>query len=76
MGISLPWTLANERVWNTTHRFAARTFVLGALAGLGLTAVGLDAWLPFIALTAGALIPVAFSLLFYKPLASGGSKAF
>jgi uncharacterized membrane protein len=72
IGIRLPWTLANERVWNTTHRFAARTFVLGGLAGLGLTAAGLDGWPPFIALTAGALIPVVFSLLFYKQLERRG----
>jgi hypothetical protein len=29
-----PWTLANELVWNDTHRFAAKTFVAGGLLGL------------------------------------------
>lgn len=37
-GIRTPWTLANERVWDRTHRFAGWLMVLGggicALAGL------------------------------------------
>jgi uncharacterized membrane protein len=30
-GLRTPWTLANERVWDRTHRFAGRLMVLGAL---------------------------------------------
>jgi uncharacterized membrane protein len=29
VGIRTPWTLANERVWDQTHRFAGRVFVAG-----------------------------------------------
>jgi uncharacterized membrane protein len=32
VGVRTPWTLANERVWNATHRFAAKTMVVGGLA--------------------------------------------
>jgi len=37
-GIRTPWTLADERVWDKTHRFAGRLMVLAAivLAGAGL----------------------------------------
>jgi uncharacterized membrane protein len=31
-GVRTPWTLADERVWDKTHRFAGRWMVLGALA--------------------------------------------
>ena len=30
-GVRTPWTLANERVWDRTHRFAGRVMVLAAL---------------------------------------------
>jgi uncharacterized membrane protein len=56
IGVRTPWALANERVWNATHRFAAKTF----------------GWLPFAALMAGALFPVVYSLVFYKQLERRG----
>ena len=31
VGIRTPWTLASEQVWQTTHRFASRIWVLGSL---------------------------------------------
>ena|SRR5579863_5804076 len=72
IGVRTPWALANERVWNATHRFAAKTFVAGGVAGLALTAVGLDGWPAFVALMAGALVPVVYSLVFYKQLERRG----
>lgn len=32
IGIRVPWTLSNEEVWNRTHRFAGRLWVVGGLA--------------------------------------------
>ncbi len=72
IGVRTPWALANERVWNATHRLAAKTFVVGGLAGLALIAIGLNGWPPFVALMAGALIPVPYSLYFYKQLERRG----
>ena len=72
IGVRTPWALANERVWNATHRFAAKTFVLGGVIGLASTAVGVKGWLPFAALMAGAFIPVVYSLVFYKQLERRG----
>jgi uncharacterized membrane protein YccC len=66
-----PWTLANERVWNDTHRFAAKTFVAGGLLGLILTIIGLHRW-PVIALLVGGLAPVVYSFVFYKQLERRG----
>jgi len=71
IGVRTPWSLANERVWNATHRLAAKTFVLGGLAGLALVLIGFDVW-PVAALIAGGLIPVLYSLYFYKQLERHG----
>jgi uncharacterized membrane protein len=68
IGIRTPWALANERVWNATHRLAAKTFVLAGLAGLALIAMGLNVWPPLIALTVGALAPAVYSPVFSKQL--------
>lgn len=67
IGIRTPWALANERVWNVAHRLAAKTFVLGGLAGLALIAMGLNGW-SIAALMAGPLVPVVYSLVFSKQL--------
>ncbi|HSY63057.1 MAG TPA: SdpI family protein [Terriglobales bacterium] len=72
IGVRTPWALANERVWNATHRFAAKTFVLGGVIGLALTAFGVNGWPPFAALMAGALVPVVYSLVVYKQLERRG----
>jgi len=31
MGIRTPWTLSSEEVWNKTHRFGGKMFILGGL---------------------------------------------
>jgi uncharacterized membrane protein len=68
IGVRTPWALANERVWNATHRFAATTFVAGGLLGLALTFAGLDGWPVFSVLLAGVFVPAVYSLFFYKQL--------
>jgi uncharacterized membrane protein len=72
IGVRTPWALANERVWNATHRFAAKTLVAGGLVGLALTVAGLNGWPVMAVLLAGALIPVGYSLVFYKQLERRG----
>lgn len=72
VGVRTPWALANERVWNATHRLAAKMFVLCGLAGLALTALGMSGWPIIVCLMTGALIPVVYSLVFYKHLERSG----
>jgi uncharacterized membrane protein len=71
IGVRTPWTLADERVWNATHRFAARTFVASGLVGLALSILGLFLW-AILALLVGALAPVVYSLVYYKQLERRG----
>jgi uncharacterized membrane protein len=72
IGVRTPWALANERVWNATHRFAAKTLVAGGLIGLALTIAGLNGWPVMVVLLAGAFVPVGYSLVFYKQLERRG----
>lgn len=72
IGVRTPWTLASERVWNDTHRFAARLFVaVGVFGSLAILA-GLPFFVAFVVLITGALVPVVCSLVLYKRLARRG----
>lgn len=73
IGVRTPWALANERVWNATHRLAAKTFVAAGLLGLLLTVLGVKGWPVIASLMAGAFIPVVYSLIFYKQLERSGA---
>lgn len=45
VGIRTPWTLANDRVWDQTHRFGGKTFVFAGGLLCVLAALPLDlAW--------------------------------
>ena len=73
IGIRTPWTLANEKVWYSTHRFAAKTMVIGALLSLAGVFAGLPiAWCLALVM-AGLLVPAAYSLLVYKRLERSGN---
>ncbi len=72
IGIRTPWALANERVWNATHRLAAKTFVIGGVLGLGMTLVRGNGTPVLAVLLTAAFVPVAYSLFFYKKLEQRG----
>jgi len=71
LGIKTPWALASERVWNGTHRLAAKTFVVAGLLGLLFTVLDVRVWTMY-ALMVGALAPAIYSLVLYKRLESRG----
>jgi uncharacterized membrane protein len=72
IGVRTPWTIASEHVWNGTHRFAAKTFFAGGLAGFALAIIGAPFWAPLAAILTGGLIPAAYSLILYKQLERRG----
>lgn len=72
IGIRTPWTIASEPVWNATHRFAAKTFFAGGLAGLVFTILGAPIWLSLAAILVAVLAPVFYSLVVYKQLQRRG----
>jgi uncharacterized membrane protein len=78
IGIRTPWTLTNHKVWEKTHRLAAWLFV--AAGAVGLVSLSLLTVLPkpvlvavWIGLLVGTgLIPVVYSLVYYKRLEHAG----
>jgi uncharacterized membrane protein len=72
VGIRTPWTIADERVWNATHRLAAKTFFAGGLLGLLAMILRAPFWLAMTAIIVAALVPVLYSLVFYKQLQGRG----
>lgn len=75
MGIKTPWTLASESVWDKTHRFGARCYVLTGLVGLILTVAGAPMAVLFVVFLAGAMIPVPYSLYLSKQESGSGHSA-
>lgn len=72
IGIRTPWTIANERVWNRTHRLAAKTSFAAGLLGLLLVLLHAPFWIPIATVVAGPFIPAVYSLVYYKQLERHG----
>lgn len=68
VGIRTPWTLANERVWDATHRLGARLMTFAGVAGAIAILVGAPAMPVFFVFIALTLYPVVYSLILYKRL--------
>lgn len=68
IGVRTPWTLASEKVWDATHRFAARVFVLAGLLGLFSMIVSSSALAGMVILGAALLASALYSLAYYKRL--------
>jgi immunity protein, SdpI family len=68
IGVRTPWTLANEKVWYATHRFAARVCVVGGLVGLVSLILTPSPVFALVILISSALASVVYSLAYYKRL--------
>lgn len=72
IGVRTPWTLANETVWNRTHRLAAWLFVAAGVIGLVLLLVGVHPLLAMSGVFVAAFVPVLYSLVLYKRMERQG----
>lgn len=72
IGVRTPWTLASERVWYATHRFAGKTMVGGAVLSLAGVLGGLPMVVTLGGAVAGVLAPVLYSLWLYKKMEGDG----
>ncbi len=64
VGIRLPWTLADEENWNSTHHLAGWLYMAAGLVCLANIWLRVD-WLSFAVILAASLIPAGYSLLLY-----------
>jgi uncharacterized membrane protein len=67
VGIRVPWTLANDRVWNDTHRLAAWLWVACGLIGFVIAMAGFPV-LAFAPLAVAVVVPIVHSFLLYRRL--------
>lgn len=78
IGIRTPWTLANNQVWEKTHRLGAWLFVGAGVLGLlslFLTTlipmpVMIGVWIGLLGLA--GIVPAIYSLVYYKQLERSG----
>jgi uncharacterized membrane protein len=68
VGIRVPWTIADEDVWNRTHRLAGKLWVAaGAIGILGVfMPKPIGSFIFLMALSLGSIIPIAYSYLIFK----------
>lgn len=62
-GIKLPWTLADEEIWNRTHRFAAPVWVVGGLMLIVCGLIGAGPALPVAAIAAVIGLPTVYAMV-------------
>jgi uncharacterized membrane protein len=66
VGVRTPWTIADERVWDQTHRFAGKIFVLGGLLLVAAAFAPLPPpWQPALIAVVPASVAVAAMLKSY-----------
>ena len=68
MGIRTPWTLADTRVWDATHRAAGKIWFVGGLLGAVITLFGVPIWVSITGFLILGLYPVYLSWAIYRRL--------
>lgn len=68
VGIKTPWTLADEQVWQKTHRLGGRLWVAAGLVGLVASLIGgaTGGVILFAALAVATVIPIVYSYLEFR----------
>lgn len=74
VGIRILWTLASEKNWNATHRFAGKVwFICGLVALLGVfLPMTLISIFMFVLLLVVAVVPMVYSYRLYKKQVAAG----
>jgi uncharacterized membrane protein len=73
IGVRVPWTLANDRVWNDTHRVAAWLFVIAGLTGFAIVVAGGSLLVSLIPMGVAVVVPIVYAFVHYKRLERRGS---
>lgn len=66
IGIRTPWTLANETVWDETHRLGSKLFIGAGILSLFSLLLGENGfWLMMALIAVAALVPVVYSYILF-----------
>lgn len=68
IGIRTPWTLADDDVWERTHRLGGRLFMLAGVLFLLAGVAGGMTWVAIVAVVLAAIVPIVYSLVTYLRL--------
>jgi uncharacterized membrane protein len=69
VGFRTPWTLQSDEVWNKTHKFGGKSFMVGAIVGFFSIFFGNYSFAIFLtAIIAGSLLPLFYSYYLYRKL--------
>lgn len=69
IGIRTPWTLANDTVWDETHKLGGKLFIAAGILSLLCVFLGeYGFWLMMILILGAALIPVVYSYILFTRL--------
>jgi len=72
IGIRTPWTLASDAVWERTHRMGGWLFMLAGAVVMAMALIGTPMPLLMGVALCAALIPVIYSYVAYRRMASHG----
>lgn len=64
VGVRTRWTLANEVVWEKTHRISAKLFVVHGLVSAVVGLVGPPDWICFAVLVGGILVTTVWAIVY------------
>lgn len=73
VGIKTPWTLANEEVWQRTHRMGGRLWVAGGFICLAMAPfqASWSAYVFFAAILLMTIVPIVHSYIIFSKLQNG-----
>jgi uncharacterized membrane protein len=69
VGVRTPWTLADEGVWNRTHRFTGRLMTLAGVALAAVATLAADHTDLFVALLVCVLGPGLAGVIYSRAIA-------
>ena len=67
IGIRTPWTLANDHVWDETHKLGSKLFIAAGILSLLTLFLGENGfWLMMVLILGAAFVPVIYSYILFS----------